>query len=262
MLLRTRTYLALDIPLAPTPFVSMLRPQTGAQQLVYSSDLVLYPASPYVEFNDSVGNLCQRFVAQPGKLTITATAEVDTPPGIDVDPSAPFTEIQFLPNDTLAYLLPSRYCEAEQFGALATQIVEHTSDGYPQVERLVYWIRENIRFEPGSSTEPVTAQKVKDRGFGVCRDLAHLGIALCRSISIPARIVGGYLHGLEPMDLHAWFEAFVGHRWYTFDPTQAVPRGGRVALAYGRDAADIATYTQFGPSVSLEYLEVSVEEAG
>ena len=94
---------------------------------------------------------------------------------------------------------------------------------------------------------------------GVCRDLAHLGIALCRSISIPARLVVGFLYGLEPMDLHAWFEAYVGGRWYTFDPTEEVIRGGRIAVAYGRDAADVAVYHQFGPPAVFSSMDVRVE---
>jgi transglutaminase-like putative cysteine protease len=110
-------------------------------------------------------------------------------------------------------------------------------------------MRSNIGFCPGSSDTLVSAAEVNTRQVGVCRDFAHLGIALCRSINIPARMVVGYLHELEPMDLHAWFEAFVGGRWYTFDATQAALKGGYVAVGYGRDAADVAVYNQFGPAV-------------
>ena len=96
------------------------------------------------------------------------------------------------------------------------------------------------------STATTDAIDTLNQGAGVCRDFAHVGIALCRSLSIPARIVVGYLHGLDPMDLHAWFEAFVGNRWYTFDATQDAPRGGRIVLAYGRDAADVAFISDYG----------------
>jgi len=105
----------------------------------------------------------------------------------------------------------------------------------------------------------MSAMEVNQRREGVCRDLAHLGIALCRGLCIPARMVVGYLHGLEPMDLHAWFEAYVGGRWYTFDATQAVPRGGRVTVAYGHDAADVAIFSQFGPALSPTLMQVTVE---
>ncbi len=110
-------------------------------------------------------------------------------------------------------------------------------------------MRDNIRFLPGTSTVPVSAVEVNQRGYGVCRDLAHMGIALCRALSIPARMVVGYLHGLVPMDLHAWFEAYVGGRWYAFDATQQGVKSGYITIGYGRDAADVAIYTQFGPPV-------------
>ena len=105
----------------------------------------------------------------------------------------------------------------------------------------------------------MSAIEVNSRRFGVCRDLAHLAIALCRSLSIPARMVVGYLYGLEPMDLHAWFEVYVGGRWYTFDATQAQPKGGYVAVGFGRDAADVAVYNQFGPAVYPSAQCVSVQ---
>jgi transglutaminase-like putative cysteine protease len=106
----------------------------------------------------------------------------------------------------------------------------------------------------------LSAVEVNAQQEAVCRDLAHLGIALCRSISIPARLVVGFLYGLEPMDLHAWFEAYVGGRWYTFDPTENVIRGGRIAVAYGRgDAADVAVYHQFGPPAVFSSMDVRVE---
>jgi len=133
------------------------------------------------------------------------------------------------------------------------------SPGYDQVSRLVAWIRANVQYVPGSSDVPWSAVEIHQRGYGVCRDLAHLGIALCRSISIPARIVVGYLHNLQPMDLHAWFEAYVGGRWYTFDPTQPDLYGGRVIIAFGRDAADVAVFHQFGPACLLVDMQVRVE---
>ena len=122
------------------------------------------------------------------------------------------------------------------------------------------WLRENIAYLPGTSAVPISAAEVKQRSSGVCRDLSHLGIALCRSLAIPARMVVGYLHGLEPMDMHAWFEAYVNDRWYTFDATQFGKKAGYVAVGYGRDAADVSVYTQFGPAVVPEYQMVRVEK--
>ena len=106
----------------------------------------------------------------------------------------------------------------------------------------------------------MTAVEVNQQREGVCRELAHLCIALCRSLCIPARMVVGYLHGLEPMDFHAWFEAYVGGRWYTFDATQGAPRGGRVTIGYGRDAADVAIFNQFGPALYPRVMEVRTEK--
>jgi len=130
--------------------------------------------------------------------------------------------------------------------------------GYNQVRAITLWLRETIRFEPDNSDALLSAVEVNARQSGVCRDFAHLGIALCRSLSIPARMVVGYLHDLEPMDLHAWFEAYIGDRWYSFDATQAQARGGYVAVGYGRDAADVAIYNQFGPALYNTYKKINV----
>jgi transglutaminase-like putative cysteine protease len=136
--------------------------------------------------------------------------------------------VQHLPNEVLTYLLPSRYCESECFFEMASEIVAGVAPGYDQVAC-------DLRLDPArgalqlrSTHVHMAATDVNQRREGVCRDLAHLGIALCRGLCIPARMVVGYLHELAPMDLHAWFEAWVGGRWYTFDATQDAPRGGRV----------------------------------
>ena len=142
---------------------------------------------------------------------------------------------------------------------MATEITAGQQLGYNQVAAIVSWLRTAILFAPGSSDTPISATEVNARQIGVCRDLAHLGIALCRSLSIPARLVVGYLYRLEPMDLHAWFEAYVGGRWYTFDATQDALEGGYVAVGYGRDAADVAVYNQYGPAVYPTLQTVQVE---
>jgi hypothetical protein len=123
---------------------------------------------------------------------------------------------------------------------MANEITAGMRPGYNQVAAIEAWLRNTIRFDPNSSETHASAIEVNARQWGVCRDLSHLVIALCRSLSIPARMVVGYLHGLQSMDLHAWFEAYVGGRWYSFDATQHGMRGGYVAIGYGRDAADVA----------------------
>jgi transglutaminase-like putative cysteine protease len=193
---------------------------------------------------------------------VRTSAEVEVPDQLDEDPGAPFVQIQNLPDPVLAYLLPSRYCESERFWQMAAEITAGYVPGYSQVAAIVQWVRSHIRYAPGTSDVPVSAVEINGRASGVCRDLTHISIALCRSLSIPARMVVGYLHGVQPMDLHAWFEAYVGARWYTFDATQPKLRPGYVAIGYGRDAADVALYTQFGPPVLPVSQSVAVERLG
>ena len=257
MWLRTSCDLTFDIAV-PTPFILMLRPRSGSGQWIAREEYRLVPHVPAYEFTDQYGNLCQRLVAPAGAFEIHTVADVLTADRVETAHGAPFVEIWDLPDAVLGYLLPSRYCESEQFGELAMSITEGQLLGYDQVAAIEAWIRRTIRFEPGSSDFPVSATQVNERQYGVCRDLAHLGIALCRSLSIPARMVVGYLHGLDPMDMHAWFEAYVGGRWYRFDATRSAHVNGYVAIGYGRDAADVAVYTQFGPAVYPVNQEVRV----
>ena len=248
MWLRTSCDLAFDI-VVPTPFILMLRPRSGAQQWVAREEYQLVPSVLAFEFTDNYGNLCQRLIAPSGAFVIHTVADVMTADHVDRAPGAPFVEIQNLPDAVLEYLLPSRYCESDRFSQMASSITASKLPGYDQVAAIEAWLRTTIRYDPGSSDIPVSAVEVNIRQSGVCRDLSHLGIALCRSLSIPARLVVGYLYGLEPMDLHAWFEAYIAGRWYTFDATQSELKGGYVAIGYGRDAADVAVYNQFGPPV-------------
>lgn len=242
----------------PTPFVLMLRPRSGAQQWIASEQYRLSPSVPAFEFTDGYGNLCQRLIAPAGVFRVHTAAEVMISDTVDSAPGASFVDVQNLPDPILCYLLPSRYCESDRFGQMANEITVGQLPGYDQVAAIESWLRNNIRFEPYSGEIHLSAIEVNLRQWGVCRDLSHLGIALCRSLSIPARMVVGYLYGLQPMDLHAWFEAYVGGRWYAFDATQPEVSGGYVAIGYGRDAADVAVYNQFGPALSPIGQQVSV----
>ena len=244
---------------APTPMVLMLRPRSGYAQWVSQESYTLNPQVPAIEYVDSYGNLCQRLVAPIGNFVVSTRAGVQVADMIDVQPGAPFTSVQDLPDNVLQFLLPSRYCQSDQLGKLALEIVENTAPGYDQVAAIEAWIHTNIEYRYGVSDASTAALETAEGRIGVCRDFAHLGVALARSLSIPARFVVGYLYQLDPMDLHAWFEAYVGGRWYTFDATQASPRGGRIAIAYGRDAADVALSTQFGPA-TLTNLSVWVDQ--
>lgn len=258
MWLRTKCDITFDVSVA-TPFILMLRPRSSLLQWIARESYTLNPSVPVVEFTDNYGNLCQRLIAPPGEFSIRTSADILTSDGIDVCPGAPFDEVQNLPDEVLTYLLPTRYCESDRFIDLGQQIVAGVAPGYDQVDALVTWIRNNIHFNPDSIHFQLSAVEVNQQREGVCRELAHLGIALCRGLCIPARMVVGYLHGLKPMDFHAWFEAYVGGRWYTFDPTQANPIGGRVTVAYGRDAADVAIFNQYGPALYPREMVVRVE---
>lgn len=243
---------------APTALILMLRPLNGAQQWITKSSYIVEPDVPITESKDNYGNSCQRLLAPSGEFIIHTFAEVITAVNVDSAADAHFIEIQNLPYQILPYLLPSRYCESDRFGDLAREVVSDALPGYDQVDKITAWVRSSIRYIPGSSDFPLSAIEVHNRGYGVCRDLAQLAIALCRSISIPARLVVGYLYQLEPMDLHAWFEAYIGGRWYAFDPSQSELRGGRVIIAVGRDAADVSIFHQFGFGCILNSMDVQV----
>lgn len=248
MLLYTSCELSFEI-LEPTPFVLMLRPRSGASQWISREQYEILPQVPAFEFTDQYGNLCQRLIAPAGDFSVHTATEVSVPETVESAPRAAFIEVQYLPDNVLSYLLPSRYCESDRFWQMAIEITEGKLLGYDQVQAIEHWLVNNIRYEPGTSDVPISAAEVNMRQSGVCRDLSHLGIALCRALTIPARLVVGYRYRLEPMDMHAWFEAFVGGQWYTFDAVQHQTKGGYVAVGYGRDAADVAVYNQFGPSV-------------
>jgi transglutaminase-like putative cysteine protease len=242
-----------------TAFILMLRPYRGASQTLIHETYTLNPNVDIIEHTDSYGNACQRLIAPRGSFFIHTSAEVLVADYAETGFGEEFVEIQSLPEPVLTYLAPSRYCESDRFNELATHLTGDELPGYNQVSRLVAWVRANVQYVPGSSDVPLSAVEIHQRGYGVCRDLAHLGIALCRSISIPARIVVGYLHNLQPMDLHAWFQAYIGDCWYSFDPTQPDLSGGRVIVAFGRDAADVAIFHQFGSGCLLVDMRVQVE---
>ena len=243
-----------------TPMVFMLRPRSSPLQWVSAEEYYFSPSLPVIEFTDGFGNLCQRLVAPVGKFQVhtTVTVRVTAEPLASYD--AGFVDVSKLPHDTLCFLLPSRYCESDRFSEMATDITAGHAPGYAQVLAITDWVRGAICNTPLSSTYPVSASEVNLRGEGVCRDLAHIGIALCRAICIPARFVVGYILDLEPMDTHAWFEAYIGGQWHTFDPTQSGTGGARITIARGRDAADVALYNQYGPLLLPEEMSVTVRQ--
>ncbi len=258
MWLKASCLVEFQIPV-PTPFIFMLRPQSGYQQWISREEYYLTPNVSAIEFTDSFGNLCQRLIAPVGYFRVETRVYAEISDVSDKAGGAPFIEVQLLPSETLPFLYPSRFCESDRFTEMAASIVSGYTTGYDQCSAILNYIRNTFNYTPGNGQAILSAIEVNQKRNIVCRDMAHLGIACCRALSIPARMVVGYLEGLEPMDLHAWFEAYVGNRWYTFDPTQNDLKGGRIAIAYGRDAADVAIYTQFGNPVELLNLNVEVQ---
>jgi transglutaminase-like putative cysteine protease len=242
-----------------TPLILLLKLFKGTSHTLIYEELTTQPVVSMTEYTDIYGNSCHRMLAPIGKFSINTTAIVETAEYADVNFEANFTLIQDLPDDTILYLLPSRFCESDKLNPKAFEIIKDLWVGYEMVEAIRLWVHQNIKYEYDRSTSSTSALDTLSLGLGVCRDLSHLAIALCRSLNIPARFVVGYVYMLHPMDLHAWFEAYLDGKWYTFDATQAVVTGGRVVLAYGRDAADVATATYFG-DMRLENMNVFVEK--
>lgn len=239
------------------PLAAILRPRSGDAQWVVAERYEITPFVPATEYVDCFGNLCQRFSLPRGDSRISVEVEMEVAEQIAVDRHAPQVPPGMLPDETLVYLLQSRYCPSDKMEERARAIVQGCVAGYPQAERICEWIRDHLEYRYGVSEESTCALDTLEHGAGVCRDFAHVGVALCRSLSLPARVVVGYLHGLEPMDMHAWYEVFLGGRWFAFDATQSEPRGGRIVVAHGRDAADVAFLSNYGP-LEITDMEVSV----
>ena len=257
MILNAACHISCTVP-SPVAAIMMLRPRSGPAQWIAREEYILAPHAPVCEYTDRFGNLCQRLLIPTGDLDVRSSCVAHTSDVIDVNPNAPFVPVCDLPEDALEFLLPSRYCQSDLLIDLAASIGGNLTPGYVQVAAIEQWLRDEMKYLSGSSNASTSAVDTAMAKTGVCRDYAHLGISLARSLNIPARMVVGYLHGLEPMDLHAWFEAYVGGQWFTFDGTQGAPRGNRITLGYGRDAADVALMSNYGP-LTLNSMKVTVE---
>jgi transglutaminase-like putative cysteine protease len=240
------------------PAIFMLRPRSGLAQWIMREEFQIRPQAPVVEYTDVYGNFCQLIVMPQGDFHLSVQYRAQVEDRVDEDLYAPLMLVQNLPPDLLHYLLPSRYCQSDELSALATSIIGNLPSNYQCVAKFRAWVHHNIRNESGSSNSFTTALETLNTRRGVCRDFAHLGIALCRAINVPARMVVGFLHQLHPMDLHAWFEAYIGGRWFTFDATEDMMRGNRIVVAYGRDAADVALATMFG-NFTMQNMQVTVQ---
>ena len=251
-----------DLP-QPTPMIMVLGTHfTRASDILVPDYLTTTPSLPIAPYRDLFGNWCSRILAPAGKLRLFGDGVVrDSGLPDVVVPSAPQHAVEDLPADTIAYLLGSRYCETDRLSDKAWQLFAGTPPGWARVQAICDFVHRHIAFGYQHARPTKTAWEAFNEGTGVCRDYAHLAITFCRAMNIPSRYCTGYLGDIgiapvpEPMDFAGWFEAYLGGRWYTFDPRNNVPRIGRVLIGQGRDAADVPITHTFGPN-TLESFKV------
>ena len=253
----------------PTPMILMVSVHySRASDIIVPDHLTTDPSVRITQYRDGFGNWCTRIMAPAGRIRIRGNGVVrDTGLPDVMVPSAQQQAVQDLPEETLVYLLGSRYCETDLLSPIAWQLFGNGPRGWPLVQAVCDYANGRIAFNYQNARATRTALEAYNEGTGVCRDFAHLAIALCRAMNIPARYCTGYLGdmGTEPPygvpDFAAWFEAYIGGAWHIFDPRNNVPRIGRVLIARGRDAADVAIATTFGPNM-LESFKVWTDEVG
>ena len=239
---------------APTPMVLMLNVHPSRAADVLVPDLIrVAPLRPLSIFTDAFGNICCRLVAPAGEVRIvTDTIVADSGLPDPIVPDAAQHAVADLPHDALTFLMGSRYCETDRLSDVAWSLFGKTPEGWARVQAICDFVHRHIAFDYMRAGVTKSAADVFEERTGVCRDYAHLAVTLCRCMNIPARYCTGYLGDIgvpfdpAPMDYSAWFEVYLGGRWYTFDARHNVPRIGRVVIARGRDAADVAISTTFG----------------
>ena len=266
MKIRIGYELIYDFP-QPTPMILTLHVHfSRASDMVVPDHLITSPSIPVTAYRDSFGNWCSRIVAPKGEIRLSADAVVnDTGEPDPVNVSARQQPIQDLPGETLVFLLGSRYCETDLLSEVAWQLFGDTPAGWERVQAICDFVHRRIAFDYNHARPTKTAWEAYNERLGVCRDYAHLGIAFCRCMNIPARYCTGYLGDIgipkqdAPMDFSAWLEAYLDGQWYTFDPRNNIPRVGRVLIARGRDAADVPISNSFGPN-TLKSFKVWTDE--
>lgn len=245
----------------PTPMVAMLTVHPSRlADLERADDLVASPAVALENHQDGFGNWCTRLVAPAGKFTLSTDGIFrDSGMPDPVSPGAPQHAVEDLPFETLVFLLGSRYCDTDILSDQAWRMFETTQPGWSRVQAICDFVHGHMVFDYMRADATRTASQSLAEGHGVCRDFAHLAIALCRCMNIPARYCTGYLSDAgepepyPPGDFAAWMEVFMGGRWWVFDPRNNTPRRGRVLVARGRDAADVPLTHTFGANMLTEF---------
>jgi transglutaminase-like putative cysteine protease len=266
MQIRVGYEIVYDCP-QPTPMILTLHVHyTRASDILVPDHIITSPSLPITAYRDGFGNWCSRVVAPAGQTRFSTTALVnDSGARDEVVPSAPQHLVQDLPEETLVFLLGSRYCETDLLTETAWSLFGGSPTGWGRVQAICNFVHHHITFGYHHAHPTKTASQVYQSRTGVCRDYTHLAVAFCRCMNIPARYCTGYLSDIgetppfSAMDFAAWFEVYLGGRWHTFDPRNLKPRIGRVLIARGRDAADVAISNTFGPN-TLRSFKVWTDE--
>jgi transglutaminase-like putative cysteine protease len=245
----------------PTPMIGMLNVHhSRAVQLEAPDFLRTEPQVSIATYHDSFGNFCFRLVAPAGDIRMFAEAVIHDTGGVDpVGCNAVEHAVQDLPDDTLQFLLPSRYCDTDLLSEEAWRLFEHAPAGWGRVQAICDYVHGYLRFDYLDCDPTRTASQAYHKGVGVCRDFTHLAVAFTRCMNIPARYCTGYISdvGLPPpyedQDFCAWMEVFLGGQWWAFDPRNNAPRVGRILMARGRDAADVPLVHSFGPHLLRKF---------
>jgi transglutaminase-like putative cysteine protease len=260
MKIRIGYELVYDCP-QPTPMILTLSVHyTRISDIIIPDQMTIDPPVPITAYRDNFGNWCSRIVAPQGLLRLSADALIrDTGQPDIVVPQARQTPVENLPDEALVFLLGSRYCETDRLSETAWQLFGASPAGWARVQTICDYVNRHILFGYQYARPTKTAWEAFHERNGVCRDYAHLAIAFCRCMNIPARYCTGYLGDIgippndSPMDFAGWFEAYLDGHWYTFDPRNNMPRIGRVLIARGRDAADVAISSTFGPNTLVSF---------
>lgn len=268
MKIRAGYAISYDCP-QPTPMILQVSVHPSRMPDLISWDgLQIDPPIPAHTYHDSFGNFCHVIQAPAGRLALSTDFLVqDSGKPDEVVPGAEQHRLEELPVDTLVFLLGSRYCETDRLSDTAWSLFGHVPKGWPLVQAICDYAHRHIKFGYEHASPNKTAFDAFNEQRGVCRDYAHLAITLCRCMNVPARYCTGYLGdmGTEPPyppgDFAAWFEAYLGGRWHTFDPRNNVPRIGRILMARGRDATDVAMVTSFGPCTLAGFKVITEEVA-
>ena len=242
----------------PSTLVFNISVISNDYQKILQENLQIDPQLNKEEYSDPYAeNRYFRLNAPSGKLQVSYQATVEVSHFYEDPDAIPEVPPAELPLDTLFYLYPSRYCQSDKLIRLVEYEFGDLKPGYSRVTAICNWIYDNVQYLSFSSDPSTSAYDTATERVGVCRDFAHLGIAFCRALNIPARFVAGYAYGLQPPDFHACFEAYLGGRWYLFDPTRLAPQNGIIRIGTGRDAADVSFATIFG-SVQMDQMHLFV----